>query len=44
MGAEEFWLAPIGLLMDLCACHRQFLGQERPRREHFIDEVFVDGI
>jgi hypothetical protein len=38
------WLTPVGLLMDLWECHRQFLGMAKPKRELFIDEIIVDGI
>lgn len=41
---EEAWLTPIGLLMDLWECHRQFLGMAKPKREMFIDEIIPDGI
>jgi hypothetical protein len=35
----ETWLTPIGLLLDLWECHRQYNGWARPQREHFIDEL-----
>ena len=41
---EETWLTPLGLLMDLWECHKQFLGMAKPRREWFIDEIIPDGI
>ena len=41
---EESWLTPIGLLMDLWECHRQFLGMAKAKRELFIDDVIPDGI
>jgi len=41
---EETWLTPIGLLMDLWECHRQFLGMAKPKREMFIEDVIPDGI
>lgn len=43
-GEEETWLTPIGLLLDLWECHRQFLGMAKPKRELFIDEIIVDDI
>lgn len=41
---EETWLTPLGLLMDLWECHKQFLGMAKPLRERFIDEIIPDGI
>jgi len=41
---EETWLTPLGLLMDLWECHKQFLGISKPRREVYIDEIIPDGI
>jgi len=35
----EFWLIPIGKLLDLWACHKQFTGIEKPKREGTIDEL-----
>lgn len=43
-GEEETWLTPLGLLLDLWECHRQFLGMAKPKREVFIDEIIPDGI
>ena len=39
MSADDFWLMPIGLFLDLWACHKQWLGVEKPRRELSIDDV-----
>jgi hypothetical protein len=39
MRADEFWLTPIGLFLDLWACHKQFVGLEKPRIERTIDDV-----
>jgi hypothetical protein len=36
---DEFWTMPFGLFMDLWACHKQFLGIEKVRREQTIDDV-----
>jgi hypothetical protein len=36
---EEIWLMPLGQLLDFIACHRQFLGLEKPCRETNIDDV-----
>jgi hypothetical protein len=41
---EETWLTPIGLLLDLWECHKQFLGYAKPKVELFIDEVIPEGI
>jgi len=30
---------PMGQLLDLWACHKQFNGLEKPKREWTIDEV-----
>nr|DAQ27819.1 MAG TPA: hypothetical protein [Caudoviricetes sp.] len=39
MEPEQFWLTPIGLFLDLWACHKQFLGIEKPYWEQTIDDV-----
>ncbi|WP_185741310.1 hypothetical protein [Clostridium sp. KNHs216] len=44
MGAEEFWLMPIGLFLDLWACHKQFLGMEKPKQTFSIDDIIPPGI
>ncbi|TFZ41859.1 hypothetical protein E4100_00465 [Soehngenia longivitae] len=41
---EETWLMPIGLLMDLWECHKQFLGITKPKRELYIDDIIPYGI
>jgi hypothetical protein len=41
---EETWLMPIGWLMDLWECHRQFLGMAKAKRELFIEDVIPDGV
>jgi len=41
---EETWLTPIGLLLDLWECHRQFLGMAKPYKEHELDDVIPVGI
>ena len=35
---------PLGLLLDLWECHRQFLGMVKPKKEWFIDDVIPDGV
>jgi len=39
MAADEFWLTPLGLFLDLWACHKQFLGIEREHRAVSIDDI-----
>jgi len=39
MGAEDFWLMPIGLFLDLWACQKQWCGVEKPVRVMSIDDV-----
>ncbi|GHU79508.1 hypothetical protein AGMMS49992_31550 [Clostridia bacterium] len=39
MTPDDFWLCPIGLFLDLWACHKQWLGLERPYIEADIDSV-----
>ncbi|MGI6412556.1 MAG: hypothetical protein ACOXZ5_02655 [Syntrophomonadaceae bacterium] len=41
---EEVWLMPIGYLMDIWECHKQFIGISKPRKEYFIDDVIPTGI
>jgi len=44
MSADEFWLMPIGLFLDLWTCHKQWLGLEQPQREWTIDDVVPTDI
>jgi hypothetical protein len=44
MSAEEFWLMPMGLLLDLWTCHKQWHGIEKPKRNLSIDDVIPIGI
>jgi hypothetical protein len=41
---DEVWLMPIGYLMDLWECHKQFIGISKMRKEYFIDDVIPAGI
>jgi hypothetical protein len=41
---EEVWLMPLGYLLDLWECHRQFLGMAKPKREAFIDDVIPSDV
>jgi hypothetical protein len=39
MSESAFWLTPVGFFLDLWACHKQFLGIEKPKRELSINDV-----
>jgi hypothetical protein len=39
MTAEQFWTTPLGLFLDLWACHKQFLNIEKPFKVASIDDV-----
>ena len=39
LSADDFWTMPFGLFMDLWACHKQFLGIEKVKREMTIDDI-----
>ena len=39
MTAEAFWLTPLGLFLDLWACHKQFLGMEKAICPVSIDDI-----
>ena len=43
MSADEFWLTPIGLFLDIWACHKQWLGLEKPYREQTIDDLIPEA-
>ena len=36
---EETWLLPLGYLLDLMECHRQYLGIAKPKMELFIEDI-----
>jgi hypothetical protein len=45
MKPEEFWLMPIGLFLDLWACHKQWHGLEKAARtEDSIDSIIPYGV
>ena len=44
MEPEEFWLMPIGLFLDLWACHKQWHGIEKPVIAENIDTVIPYNI
>lgn len=35
---------PVGLLLDLWECHKQWNGLAKSKRELFIDEIIPDNI
>ena len=39
MNADDFWLCPLGLFLDLWACHKQFIGIEKAGRELTVDDI-----
>jgi len=39
---DEVWLLPIGYLMDLWECHKQFIGISKPRKDHNIDDIIPE--
>jgi hypothetical protein len=41
---EETWLTPIGLLLDLLECHKQYNGIAEPKRECDSDKSFQLGL
>jgi len=41
---EETWLTPLGLLLDLWECHKQYLGMAKPLIEAEIDDIIPVGI
>jgi len=41
---EEVWLTPIGHILDLWECHKQFHGIAKPKREMFIEDIIPAGI
>ena len=41
---EEVWLTPLGFLLDLWECHKQFNGWAKAKREVFIDEILPAGL
>ena len=41
---DEVWLMPMGYLMDLWECHKQFIGISKPKRDIFIDDVIPYGL
>ena len=44
MSADDFWLNPLGLFMDLWECHKQFLGIAKPKLELGLDDILPPDI
>jgi len=44
MAADEFWLTPMGFMLDMWACHKQWLGLEKPYMETSVDDVIPFGL
>jgi len=44
MGAEDFWLMPIGLFLDLWEVHKQFHGMAKPLKPCSIDDLIPEGL
>lgn len=44
LNQDEFWLMPTGLFLDLWECHLQYHGIKKAKTEHYIDEIFPDGV
>jgi hypothetical protein len=36
---DDVWLMPIGYLMDLWECHKQFIGISKPKLDNYIDDI-----
>jgi len=43
MTAEAFWLTPMGLFLDLWACHKQWIGMEKPIFPITVDDIIPLG-
>jgi len=41
---DEVWLMPLGQLLDLWECHKQWHGIENPKREMSIDEIVPSDV
>ena len=41
---EETWLTPLGLLLDLWECHKQYHGMSKPLTEASLDDIIPEGI
>jgi hypothetical protein len=39
LSEDRFWLMPMGLFLDLWACHKQWLGLENAQHTVSIDDV-----
>jgi len=41
MSADDFWLMPLGLFLDLWECHKQYHGMAKPLKTWTIDDVIA---
>ena len=41
---QEVWLMPLGYLLDLNECHRQYNGLAKPKRTYFIEDIIPDNV
>ena len=39
MSADDFWLCPLGLFLDLWECHKQFVGIAKPLTQLSVDDI-----
>jgi len=39
MDVDVFWLTPMGLFLDLWACHKQWIGLEKPPSQISVDDI-----
>lgn len=44
IGFDETMLMPLGLLLDLLECHKQYNGLAKPKRDLTIDDIIPYGI
>jgi hypothetical protein len=44
MAPEDFWLTPLGLLLDLLECHKQYKGLSQVRSDDsaWLEKFFPD--
>ena len=41
---DETTLMPLGLLLDLLECHKQYNGLAKPKRDLTIDDIISYGV
>ena len=44
LSLDETMLMPLGLLLDLLECHKQYNGLAKPKRDLTIDDIIPYGI